>query len=195
MSFHSISAADHRQPCPAVICVLHGHSLGLAIDLSSCADIRLCTRTTAFAVKEVDIGIAADIGTLSRLPKIVGSYSWVKEISLTARVFGADEALRVGFVSAVFDDKDAAVAEGLRLSRLIARKSPVAVQGTKELLNYSRDHTVDDGLSRPSLLLSRHPDSDPFRSAIHGCLECSRPTDGGRLDCHASWHTEKDTHF
>lgn len=129
-----------------MICVLHGHSLGLAIDLSLCADIRLCTSTTRFAVKEVDIGIAADIGTLSRLPKAVGSASWVKDVCLTARIFGAEEALHQGLVSSVWEGKEAAVDEGVRVAGLMASKSPVAVQGTKELLNYSRDHTVEEGL-------------------------------------------------
>ncbi|KAI9823161.1 MAG: hypothetical protein M1832_002604 [Thelocarpon impressellum] len=129
-----------------VICVLHGHSLGLAIDLSLAADIRLCAADTRFAVKEVDIGLAADIGTLSRLPKAVASASWVKDVALSARVWGADEALRVGFVSAVLPGKEAAVAEALRMARVVAGKSPVAVQGSKEILNYSRDHPVADGL-------------------------------------------------
>src|SRR4051794_26750765 len=116
----------------AVIVVLHGYTLGLAIDICATADIRLCTDATQFAVKEVDNGLAADIGTLSRLPKIVGSFSWVKDICLTARTFDADEALRVGLVSAVYKSKDEAVEEGLKLAAVIAAKSPVAVQGTKE---------------------------------------------------------------
>jgi delta(3,5)-delta(2,4)-dienoyl-CoA isomerase len=129
----------------AVICVLHGYALGLAIDLSSCCDVRVCSADTKFAVKEVDIGLAADIGTLSRLPKIVGSFSWVKDVCLSARIFGAEEALRVGFVSDVQPSKQKAFEEALRLATLIASKSPIAVHGTKELLNYSRDHTVQDG--------------------------------------------------
>ena len=71
---------------------MHGISLGLAIDLSCCADIRVCSKDTQFAVKEVDIGLAADIGTLSRLPKIVSNFSWVKDVCLSARNFDADEA-------------------------------------------------------------------------------------------------------
>ncbi|KAL4784779.1 ClpP/crotonase-like domain-containing protein [Aspergillus varians] len=129
-----------------VIVAMHGFSLGLAIDLSSAADVRVCARDTRFAVKEVDIGLAADVGTLSRLPKIVGNFGWVKEVCLTARVFGAEEALRVGFVSEVFDSKEGTVGGAIELATLIASKSPVAVQGTKELLNWSRDHTVQDGL-------------------------------------------------
>ena len=69
--------ADRHYYVLAVICVMHGISFGLAIDLSCCADIRVCSKDTTFAVKEVDIGLAADIGTLSRLPKIVSNFSWV----------------------------------------------------------------------------------------------------------------------
>lgn len=115
--------------------------------MASCADVRVCARSTRFAVKEVDIGIAADVGTLSRLPRVVGSFSWVKDVCMTAREFGPEEAATVGFVSPSqhrHATKADAVAAAVALAALIAGKSPVAVQGTKELLNHARDHTVDD---------------------------------------------------
>ena len=158
-----------------VICLMHGYTLGLGIDLSSCADFRICTRDTRFSVKEVDIGIAADVGTLSRLPKVVGSFGWVKEVCMSARSFGAEEALRVGFVNSVWPTKEEAVREGLKVAALIAEKSPVAVQGTKELLNYSRDHSVADGrsylCSQPAGLGCWESDWDFYRPAVHGHLE------------------------
>ncbi|KAH7026036.1 enoyl-CoA hydratase/isomerase [Microdochium trichocladiopsis] len=129
-----------------VIVALHGLCIGLAIDLASCADVRFCTKDARFSVKEVDIGIAADIGTLTRLPKIVGSFSWVKEVTMSARWFDADEALRVGFVSRILDNKAKAVEAALEYASLLAGKSPIAVQGTKELLNHARDNTVADSL-------------------------------------------------
>jgi delta(3,5)-delta(2,4)-dienoyl-CoA isomerase len=94
-----------------VIAVLHGISYGLALDMCLACDIRIAAGDTRFSVKEVDIGIAADIGTLSRLPHSVGSASWVKEVALSARIFGAEEALRVGLVSGVYEDKKGAVEE------------------------------------------------------------------------------------
>ena len=121
---------------------MHGYALGLAIDLSCCADVRIATKDTKFAVKEVDIGLAADIGTLTRLPKIVGNHSWVKEVTLSARIFSAEEAYRVGFVSHVLENKEKAVQKALELASLIASKSPIAVQGTKELLNHARENTT-----------------------------------------------------
>lgn len=108
-------------------------------------DIRVCTKDARMCVKEVDIGIAADIGTLTRLPKMGISYSWVKEVCLTAREFGSEEALRVGFVSNVYEDKAQGMEGALAICKLIAEKSPVAVFGTKEILNFSRDRSIEDG--------------------------------------------------
>lgn len=151
-SFQDSITAIERCEKPVIV-AMHGFSLGLAVDISTAADIRLCSRDVQIAVKEVDIGLAADIGTLSRLPKVVGNYGWVKEVALTARIFGADEALRVGFVNAVYENKADTVRAALDLASLIASKSPVATQGTKEILNWSRDHSVHDGI-HPSTFLS-----------------------------------------
>ncbi|KAL8713780.1 MAG: hypothetical protein Q9220_002307 [cf. Caloplaca sp. 1 TL-2023] len=131
-----------------IMAVLHGYCYGLGIDLSLCADVRIADKDTKFAVKEVDIGLAADVGTLSRLGKSVGNSSWVKDVCLTGRVFGAQEALERGFVSQVAETggKERCVEEALKWAGLVAEKSPVAVQGTKELLNWSRDRGVEDGL-------------------------------------------------
>lgn len=144
-SFQECITAVERCEKPVIV-AMHGFSLGLAIDLSSAADVRVCARDVKFAVKEVDIGLAADIGTLTRLPKIVGSFGWVKEVAMTARIFGAEEALRVGFVNAIYESRAKAIDAALELAALMVSKSPVAVQGTKELLNYSRDHSVEDGM-------------------------------------------------
>ena len=128
-----------------VIAAMHGISYGLAIDMTTCCDIRICSKDTRFSVREVEIGIAADVGTLSRLPRSGISMSFVKDVSLTARGWSAEEALKVGFVSGVYESKAAALERALELGKLIATKSPVAVQGTKEVINYSRDHTIADG--------------------------------------------------
>lgn len=128
-----------------MVCVLHGISLGIAVDISVCADLRICTSNASFSVKEVDIGVASDVSTLSRLPKVVGSYSWVKEVCLTARTFGAEEALRVGLVNSIFENKAGAMQEASRIAAVIASKSPVAVQATKNFLDWNRDHDIATG--------------------------------------------------
>lgn len=131
-----------------VIALMHGYAFGLGIDLSSACDIRLCLEGTKFCVKEVDIGLAADVGTLSRLPKVMGLTSFVKEVCFTARVFTPEEALRNNFVSKVVKGKkEDLIAEGLQLARLIASKSPVAVMGTKNILDAAWGRTVEDNLN------------------------------------------------
>ena len=135
MNFLTLTTRDRRCEKP-VIAVLHGISLGLAIDIATCCDVRICARDTRFSVREVDIGIAADIGTLSRLPQSGVSMSWVKDVSLTARDFLSDEALRVGFVSQVYDTKATALEHAHAMATVIATKSPIAVQGTKEMINF-----------------------------------------------------------
>ena len=128
-----------------MIVVMHGISYGLAIDMSTACDVRICTKDVRFSVREVNIGLAADVGTLSRLPQTGISMSFIKDVALTARDFGAQEALQVGFVSAVYDDKKSAREKAIELAKLMSSKSPVAVQSTKAVINYSRDHTVEDG--------------------------------------------------
>ena len=112
------------------------------------------------------MALAADIGTLSRLPKVVASASWVKDVCLTARKFGAEEALRVGLVSGVFATKEKAIREGMKMAGVIAEKSPIAVIGTKDLLNYSRDHSVAEGNSIFNNLLFGEPFIHDVRTGL-----------------------------
>ncbi|KAH8599367.1 ClpP/crotonase-like domain-containing protein [Bisporella sp. PMI_857] len=158
-----------------VICAMHGFTFGLGLDISTCADVRFCAADTKFSVKEVDIGIAADIGTLTRLPKVVGSFSWVKEVTLTARVFGAEEAYRVGFVSEVHETKEKTVEAALKFGELLATKSPMAVQGTKELLNHARDHTVADSLRYTGVWNSAAIQTSDVERAIFSGLKRTKP--------------------
>lgn len=135
------------EKCPKpVVVAVHGACVGGGVDLITACDIRLCTQDAWFQVKEVDIGLAADVGTLQRLPKVIGSRSLVNELALTARKMYADEAKSSGLVSRVFADKEALMAGALEMAEEIAGRSPVAVQGTKINLIYSRDHSVTEGL-------------------------------------------------
>ncbi|KAK4503902.1 hypothetical protein PRZ48_004817 [Zasmidium cellare] len=159
-----------------VICVMHGISYGAAIDISTCADIRICSKDTRFSVREVAIGLAADVGTLTRLPKTSVSMSWIKDVCLTARDFGAKEALEVGFVSGVFEDKKAALERGLEIARDIANKSPVAVQGTKAVINYTRDHSVADGLDYIAVWNAAMLQTKDVKDALMSGLQKRTPT-------------------
>lgn len=133
------------EKCPIpVVCAIHGACIGGGIDLSCCADVRICSPDAKFSVREARLGLAADVGTLQRFPKICGHGSRVRELCLTGENFDAVEALRIGFVSRIESNL---FESAMNVCNSIARNSPVAVQGTKLSLNYSRDHTVEEGLN------------------------------------------------
>ncbi|KAF6025376.1 ECH1 [Bugula neritina] len=141
------------EQCPQpVIAAVHSACVGGGVDLVTACDVRFCSADAYFQVKEVDLGLAADVGTLQRLPKIVGNGSFVKDICYTARKVYSQEALDMGIVSRVLATKDSCVEAALNTAKLIAEKSPVAVQATKESINYSRDHPVTDSLNHVRLI-------------------------------------------
>lgn len=140
----SISAVE-RCPKPVIMAV-HQACIGAGVDLITAGDIRYSTQDAFFQVKEVEIGMAADVGTLQRLPKVIGSQSLVRELCFTGRRFEAVEAERSGLISRVYPDKDALVSGALAVAEDIAGKSPIAVQTTKESLVYSLEHTNQEGL-------------------------------------------------
>merc|ERR1712226_225279 len=133
--------------CPKpVIGATFGGSIGGAIDLLSACDIRYASSDAWFTIKEVDVGLAADLGTLQRFQKIVGNDSMARELAMSADKFTAKQALEIGFVSRVYEDKASTLEAAVAMAARLAEKSPVAVQGTKVVMNYARDHTVADGL-------------------------------------------------
>ncbi|TKA50977.1 hypothetical protein B0A53_05669 [Rhodotorula sp. CCFEE 5036] len=131
-----------------VIAAVHGICFGAGLDLISACDVRLCAEGTVFSIKEVDIGLAADIGSLQRLPRVTSNASLLYELALTARTFGPAEAEKLGLVSRTVTGKgfERVRHEAIELAKVVASKSPVATLSTKHLLNYSREHTVQEGL-------------------------------------------------
>lgn len=137
------------EKCPLpVVAAVHGNCIGAGVDLICAADVRWCTDDTTFSVREVKLGLAADVGTLQRLPKIVGNQSWIRDVCLSGRDFDASEALQMGLVSRRVSDRAALLDHAANLCTEIASHSPVAVQGTKLGLLYARDHSVADSLEQ-----------------------------------------------
>ncbi|PPE70166.1 crotonase/enoyl-CoA hydratase family protein [Caldimonas thermodepolymerans] len=129
-----------------VIARIHGACVGGGIDVSSACDMRYCSSDAYFSVKEVDVGLTADVGTLQRLPRLIGE-GMARELAYTARRFDADEAARIGLVNRVYGSQDELVAGVRAIAGEIASKAPLAVRGTKEMITYVRDHSVADGLN------------------------------------------------
>ncbi|PPR06934.1 hypothetical protein CVT24_011005 [Panaeolus cyanescens] len=147
LAFQSAIQAPERAPFPVIVAV-HGHVIGLGIDMMGPCDIRYTASDAKFTIKEVDIGLAPDIGTLAHLPKITGNLSLVRELTYTSRGFSAAEALSIGLVSRVVEGgKTEVVKEALELAKVIASKSPIAVSSAKHLITHSRDHSVPENLA------------------------------------------------
>ncbi|ORX67065.1 ClpP/crotonase [Linderina pennispora] len=159
-----------------VISVVHGACIGIGVDLNVACDIRIASEDAYYCVKEVDIGMAADIGTLQRLPKVVGNDSWVRDICYTARNVPAKEAQAFGLVSNVYKTKDESMKAAFELAETIASKSPVAVVSTKHLLNYSRDHTVQEGLEYTALWNALAHNSKDMGVAMMASLQKQKAT-------------------
>ena len=140
----AISAAEScRKP---ILAAIHGACVGAGIDLVTACDMRYATAHARFSVKEVDMAIVADVGTLQRLPKLIGD-GLARELAFTGREFDGNEAHAMKLVNRVFPDKDALMRFVLDTAAGIASKSPLTIRGIKDTLNYSRDHSVAEGLA------------------------------------------------
>ena len=91
------------------------------------------------------MGMAADVGTLQRLPRIIGD-GMMRELAFTGRNIDGTEAARIGLVNRTYENQEALLAGVIEIAAQIAAKSPIAVAGTKQMISYMRDHSINDGL-------------------------------------------------
>lgn len=174
--FQDAISATERCPVP-VIAAIHGVAYGLAIDITTACDVRFAAQDARFSVKEVDVGLAADIGTLARLPKVAGNQSFVRELAFTAREFSAEEALQMGLVSRVVPGSRKEVIDAaLQTARIIAQKSPIAVVGTKRVLLHARDNSVESNLEYVATWNSAMLQTSDMSAALKGAMEKKPPT-------------------
>lgn len=172
-----ISAAERcRKP---VIAAVHGHCIGGGVDLTTACDIRLCTEDATFSIHETKIAIVADIGTLQRITGIVGK-GMAREMAYTGKRIGADRALRSGLVNEVYPDRDGLLEAARAMAREIAENSPLAVQGTKQVLQYSEQHSIDDGLEHVAQWNSSFLHSQDLVEAMTAFMEKRQPRFTGR---------------
>lgn len=127
------------------IAALHRHCIGAGLDLAAACDLRLATMDTIISLRETKIAIVADMGSLNRLPKIIGQGN-LRLMAFTGRDFSAEEVQRMGLVNEIYIDQGTLMVNALKLAAEIADNASPAVSGTKKILNYMEDHSVDDGL-------------------------------------------------
>lgn len=130
-----------------VLAAVQGGCIGGGIDLVTACDMRYCTQDAFFVIQEINVGMTADVGTFPRLQKVMPE-GLVRELAYTGRRLMAERARDSGLVNQVFEDQETLLAEVREIAKEIAGKSPLAIWGSKEALNYGRDHTVPEALDR-----------------------------------------------
>ncbi len=150
-----------------VLCAIQGGCIGGAFDLAAACDLRYCTADAFFCIQEINIGMAADLGVLQRLPKLIAP-GVVRELAYTGERLGAARALELGLVNAVLADADALLQHTMKVAASIAAKSPLAIAGSKLAINHARDHGTAAALHQMTLLQSAIFDSAEMAIAIDG---------------------------
>ena len=139
-SFNALERA--RMP---VLIAIQGGCVGGAVDMASTCDCRYATEDAFFVIQEINIGMTADVGTFPRLYHLLPQ-GYLRELAYSGRRLPAQRALELGLVNEIFPTQDAMLAHVMSVAKDIAEKSPLAVHGSKVMINYARDHTIADGL-------------------------------------------------
>lgn len=170
------AVADCRKP---VVAAISGWCIGGGVDLICAADIRYASADATFSIREVKVGMVADVGTLARLPFIIGD-GHMRELALTGKDFDAARAEKIGLVNDVADDQEAALTLARETAREIADNPPLVVHGIKDVLDHSRSAAVHDSLRYVAAWNSAFLPSEDLSEAITAVFEKRKPEFKGR---------------
>jgi enoyl-CoA hydratase len=162
-----------------VVAAIDGWCIGAGVDLISACDIRVCSASARFSVREVKVGIVADVGSLQRLPYIIGD-GMTRRLALTGEDIDAGKAERIGLVSDVLPDGPETLEFARALCTQLAANPPLVVQGTKQVLNETRDLSVAEGLRHVALWNSAFLPSHDLNEAVRAFMERREPKFEGR---------------
>lgn len=158
-----------------VLAAVHGMCLGGGLDLATACDVRLCTADAQFGIQETRMAMVADLGTLQRLGRIIGR-GLVREMAFTGEPINATRAATSGLVNAVYPEKASLLQAARSLAGKIAANSPLVVQGVKRVLDFSDDHTEDEGLEFVAQWNTAFFMSSDLHEAVQSFLEKRDPT-------------------
>lgn len=176
--FQDAVTAAEKSKTP-VICAIHGHCIGGGVDLATACDIRLATKDAVFSIRETKIAIVADVGTLQRLPRIVGR-GVAMELALTGKNFDGQRAKELQIVNEVYDSPEALYAGAREMAGEIAANSPFVVSGVKHILQTCEDMTVDEGLRYVALWNSAFLKTNDLTEAIMSFMQKRKPEFKGK---------------
>jgi enoyl-CoA hydratase len=158
-----------------VLCAIQGGCIGGAFDLAAACDLRYCTADAFFCIQEINIGMAADLGVLQRLPRLLPQ-AVMRELAYTGERLGAERALQLGLVNAVLPDAAALTDHAMTVARSIAAKSPLAVAGSKLAMNHARDHGTAAAFQPMVLQQTANFDTAEMAEAIAAWKDKRQPT-------------------
>ncbi|MGD8366895.1 MAG: crotonase/enoyl-CoA hydratase family protein [Desulfobacterales bacterium] len=157
-----------------VLAAVHGHCIGAGLDMVAACDVRLCSADAAFCLKEAAIGFVADVGVLQRLPLIVGQ-GIARDLAFTADTIGAERALQILLVSRVFESRGELMTGAEQMARRIAQNAPLAVQATKEVLNFTTARQVREGLDYVAAVSAGLIPSEDLTEALAAFAQRRKP--------------------
>jgi enoyl-CoA hydratase/carnithine racemase len=157
-----------------VLAAIHGACLGAGVDLVTACDLRYCSADASFCVKEIDLGMTADVGTLQRLPRLVGE-GLARELAYTGRAVSGTEAQEIRLVNRCHATREELATAVHEIARTIAAKSPLAVRGCKEMITYVRDHPTADALNYVATWNAAMLLSDDLGEGVGAALERRPP--------------------
>ncbi|MCP4869451.1 MAG: crotonase/enoyl-CoA hydratase family protein [Proteobacteria bacterium] len=172
--FNAVAAC--RKP---VIAALHGYCIGGGLDFASACDVRLASADAKISLRETRIAMVADLGSLQRLPGIIGQ-GWTRRMAFTAEDLLADKALSIGLVEEVFPDRDALLAGARAMAELIVSNPPLAVQGAKQVINQMNARTISEGLDYVATWNDAFLQSEDLGEAMAAFLEKRTPVFKGQ---------------
>jgi enoyl-CoA hydratase len=173
-SFNAVAA------CPVpVIAAVHGWCIGGGLDLISACDIRLATEDAKFSLRETKIAIVADLGSLQRLPRLIGQ-GHTRELAFTGKDITAVRAREIGLVNDVYPTPESLLAAARAMAVEIAQNSPIAVRGVKEVLEAGEGKTVAEGLAYVAAWNAAFLASDDLGEALRAFLQKQKPSFQGR---------------
>jgi enoyl-CoA hydratase len=172
-----IEALDRTEK--PVIAAIHGYCIGAGLDMATACDIRLCSADASFSLREAAVGFVADVGVLQRIPNIVGQ-GVARELAYTAKNIDAKRAKEVLLVNEVFENQEALMAGAEKMAMEIVANSPLAVQASKEVLNYGVGKTVDEGLKYVASISANIIPSNDLFEAMTAMMEKRKPNFTGK---------------
>jgi enoyl-CoA hydratase len=157
--------------CPLpVVAAVHGYCVGGGVDLAAACDIRLASADALFSIRETKVAIVADLGSLQRLPHIIGK-GHLAELAYTGKDITAARALAIGLVNQVSADPSAVLNDARAMAAEIAANSPLAVQGTKAVLTAGEGRPVAEGLEFVAAWNAAFLASDDLAEAMTAFVE------------------------